>query len=73
MRLATLDLDYLDHTWRMIDAESVRGVKNGKVGEKVLRHGNLVTQSSIYIVRRRTRGLRTSTANENLVWMAGRL
>ena len=44
MRLATLGLDYLDHTWRMIDAESVRGVKNGKVGEKVSIHGNLITR-----------------------------
>ena len=41
MRLAIRDLDYLGHMWRMIDAEEVRDVKNGKVGEKVLRHGNL--------------------------------
>ena len=56
MRLAAQDLDYLDHMWRMTDAEPVRGVNNGKVGESVLRRDNLVTRSLISIVRR-TRGL----------------
>jgi len=55
----------------MKDAELVRGVKNEWSDERVLKHGNLVTRTSICIVRR-TRGLRTSTTDENLVCMPRR-
>jgi len=69
MRFAAEDLDYLDHMWRMTNAEPVWGVKNGKVGEKVLKHDNLGTRSSIFTMRR-TRGVgRTSTTNEYLMCM----
>jgi hypothetical protein len=41
MRPAAADLGYLDHMWRMTDAEPDWVVKDGKVDVRVWRHDNL--------------------------------